>query len=275
MITLSGFADEISAELDEQLDILNAESIRYVEFRGVWNKNVLDLTDEQLQEIKQKMDKEGIRVSAIGSPIGKINITDPFDPHLEKFERAIHIAKFFNTRNIRIFSFFIKEDQKPEDFRDEVIRRMKLLVKRAEEADVLLLHENEKHIYGDNAERCRDLLESCSSANLRAVFDPANFVQCGVRPFEEAYPMLSAYIDYIHIKDAKSADGSVTVAGLGDGQIPELLRALKERNYSGFLSLEPHLQAAGSFAGFSGPGLFKEASDGLKRLLADLNWKWQ
>lgn len=274
MIALSGFADEISTELEEQLEVLNAESIRHVEFRGVWNKNVLDLTDEELQQVKQKLEQEGVQISAIGSPIGKIRITDPFEPHLEKCDRAIHTAKLFNTRNLRIFSFFIDEGQDPAAYREEVIRRMRLLVKRAEEADVLLLHENEKHIYGDNAERCLDLLQSCSSPNLRAVFDPANFVQCGVKPFAEAYPMLAPYIDYVHIKDAKFADGSVTVAGQGDGQIPELLVTLKEKGYTGFLSLEPHLQAAGSFAGFSGPALFKEASAGLKQLLADLNWKW-
>lgn len=275
MITLSGFADEISSELEEQIQVMEEESIRHIEFRGVWGKNVLDLTDEELEKVKQALEDKQMRLSAVGSPIGKIKITDPFEPHLEKFERAIHAAKFFNTPNIRIFSFYLKEGEDPVKYRDEVIRRMKELVRRAEEAGVTLLHENEKHIYGDNAERCLDLLESCSSPNFRAIFDPANFVQCGVKPFAEAYPLLASYVDYIHIKDAKFADNSVTVAGLGDGQIPELLEELKSKGYAGFLSLEPHLKAAGHMAGFSGPALFMEATTGLKKLLAGLDWQWQ
>lgn len=274
MITLTGFADEISADLKEQLDCLQSEGIRYLEFRGVWNKNVLDLTDEELAQVKEMLDERGVQISAIGSPIGKIKITDPFEPHIEKFHRAVQAAKYFGTRYIRIFSFFIPENEDPSVYRDEVMRRLKELVKIAEEADVILLHENEKEIYGDNTERCLDILTTCSSSHLLAAFDPANFVQCGVKPFDQAYGPLRPHVEYVHIKDALFADGSVTVAGQGDGQVPEVLAALKESGYTGFMSLEPHLQAAGTFQGFSGPDLFKEATGGLKKLLSDLNWSW-
>ncbi|GIP31458.1 sugar phosphate isomerase/epimerase [Paenibacillus sp. J2TS4] len=274
MITLTGFADEISAEFKEQLDCLESEGIRYLEFRGVWNKNVLDLTDEEIAQVKEMLEERGIKISAIGSPIGKIKITDPFEPHVEKFHRALQLAKYFDTRYIRIFSFFMPENEKPEVYRDEVMRRMKELVRLAEEADIILLHENEKEIYGDNTERCLDILTTCRSSHLRAAFDPANFVQCGVKPFDDAYFPLKPHIEYVHIKDALFADGSVTVAGQGDGQVPQVLADLQASNYAGFMSLEPHLQAAGTFQGFSGPALFKEATSGLKKLLSDLNWEW-
>lgn len=274
MITLTGFADEISADLNEQLDCLSSESIRYLEFRGVWNKNVLDLTDEELERFRQTLEQRGVKVSSIGSPIGKIPITDPFEPHLAKFHRAIEIAKRLGARYIRIFSFFIPQGEDPAAHREEVMARMQQLVRAAEREDVILLHENEKEIYGDNAERCLDLLTTCRSSHLRAAFDPANFVQCGVKPYKEAYPLLKEHIEYVHIKDARFADGSVTVAGQGDGEVRELLAAWKASGYAGFMSLEPHLSAAGTFRGFSGPALFKEATRGLKQLLDELHWEW-
>jgi sugar phosphate isomerase/epimerase len=158
----------------------------------------------------------------------------------------------------------------PSKYRDEVISRMKTLVKKAEEEGVVLLHENEKDIYGDTAERCLDILETCQSHNLRAALDPANFVQCGVKPYTEAFPLLKKHIEYVHIKDALFEGGKVVSAGEGDGEVRKVLRELKEKGYQGFMSLEPHLENAGTFSGFSGPDLFRVASRALKNILAEI-----
>lgn len=270
MVTLTGFADEISSDLKVQLDVLEAEGLHYLEFRGVWEKNVLELNEHELNRVKTEIGKRSISVSSIGSPIGKVSITDDFEFHLVDFEQAIQAAKFFDTRYIRIFSFFIPKGDDPSIYREEVLRRMNVLVKRAEAADIVLLHENEKDIYGDTAERCLDILESCHSTHLRAVFDPANFVQCGVQPFSHAYPLLKDYVEYIHIKDALFEGGKVVPAGQGDGEVGAVLTVLKNRGYNGFMSLEPHLAAAGTFSGFSGPDLFKVATRALKSLLDGL-----
>lgn len=270
MVTLTAFADEISSDFFEQLRVLESEKIKHIEFRGAWGKNVLELSDKELDGIQEAMEGGGFRISAIGSPIGKIGITDDFARHLEQFERAIEVAKRFDTPFIRVFSFFIPTGDDPASYRNEVIRRMKTLVRRAEEADVILLHENEKEIYGDTANRCFDLFETCRSAHFRCAFDPANFVQCGVKPYSEAYPLLDNYIDYVHIKDALFSNGGVVPAGEGDGEVKQVLSSLRDKGYEGFLSLEPHLSAAGKFSGFSGPGLFRIASEALKKLLADI-----
>ncbi|WP_188696122.1 sugar phosphate isomerase/epimerase family protein [Pullulanibacillus camelliae] len=275
MVTLTAFADEISADFDLQLDTLEQEGIKHIEFRGAWDKGVLQLDDEALDHIEQKMAERGFKISSIGSPIGKIKITDDFKAHLSDFERAIAVAKKFKAPFIRIFSFFIPEGEQPEAYRDEVMQRMQVLVTRAEEAGITLLHENEKHIYGDTAERCLELLETCHSSRFRCAFDPANFVQCGVKPFAEAFPLLSPYIDYLHIKDARFADQSVTPAGEGDGDVKAVLQAMKDKGYSGFQSLEPHLAQAGPYSGFTGPKLFKVAADALKKLLKDIGEDWQ
>src|SRR5215217_2603013 len=107
MWTLSAFADEISPDLDVQLATLAAEEIGHIEFRGVWNKNVLDLSDAEIAMVKAALAERGVRVSSIGSPIGKINITDDFAPHLERFRRALKVAAMLDAPFPRIFSFFI------------------------------------------------------------------------------------------------------------------------------------------------------------------------
>src|SRR5262245_18127547 len=107
MWTLSAFADEISPELEVQLETLAAEQIRYVEFRGVWGKNVLDLSDAELDRVKAAMAERGVKVSSIGSPIGKIPIDEDFVAHLERFQRALHVARVMEAPFVRIFSFFM------------------------------------------------------------------------------------------------------------------------------------------------------------------------
>lgn len=269
MFTLSGFADEISPELDVQLDVLEKLEIHYLEFRGVWGKNVLDLTDEEAQRVKDALDARSIGVSAIGSPIGKIQIDDPFEPHLEQFRRALELAEFFDSRYIRMFSFFVPEGQ-ADDYRDPVMERLRALLAEAEGHPVVLLHENERHIYGDIPRRCRDIHETLDSPQLRMTFDPANFVMVGVRPFTEGYELLKNYIDYLHIKDGLMQEQQVVPAGQGDGEIQPLIEALQARGYKGFASLEPHLARAGQFTGFSGPDLFEAAVNAFRDLLNQL-----
>ncbi len=266
MFTLSGFADEISDRLDTQLEVLSRLGVRYLELRGVWGKNVLELDDVELARVKTGLDDAGIRVSAIGSPIGKINIDAPMEPHLDAFARALRAAEFLDCPNIRIFSFFVPEGE-ADQHRDEVLRRLELLLKAASGRPVTLLHENERHIYGDIPRRCHDLLAYFDSPQLRFTFDPANFVMCGVRPFDEGYALLADYIAYLHIKDGLLAERRVVPAGEGDGQLVELISALKARGYDGYASLEPHLANAGTFSGFSGPELFEVAAKAFRRVL--------
>lgn len=264
---LTGFADEISDDPLEQLEVLRSEGIRYLELRGMWGINILKLAPRQTEHIKELLDAHGVLVSSIGSPIGKIDITDPFEPHMEEFHRAVALAKQMNAPYIRIFSFRIPQGDDPAMYREEVIRRMEALCGVAEKERIVLLHENEKHIYGDTGERCLDIMRTCNSPYLRCAFDPAIFVQCGVRPMSEAYPLLEPYVEYIHIKDARMGSGQVVPAGEGDGELHRLITALRDRSYSGFLSLEPHLLPQGPWAGYSKPQLFTIASLALQRLL--------
>ena len=275
MWTLSGFADEISPDLEEQCSVLERLGIRHIEFRGAWGSNILDLDDSQLDEAARILDQHGIRFSSVGSPIGKIGIHDDFEAHQERFGRALEVAKRFNSPYIRLFSFFIPKGEDPASHRDEVLRRMGALVEQAGGHDVVLLHENEKDIYGDIPSRCLDIAESIGSPQLRLIWDAANYVQCGVTPFTEGYEMLRPHLQYVHVKDAKAADGSVTPAGEGDGQLPETLRALWDSGFDGFFSMEPHLAHAGASGGFSGAELFAKATNAFTGLLKAENIEFQ
>lgn len=254
-IQLSGFADEIDESFDRQMAVIPALSMKYIEIRGVDGKNIADLTDDELQAVREKLDRAGVSVSSIGSPIGKIDISDDFAPHLEKFRRVMKAAKLLGTRYIRMFSFFMPKGEDPAAYRDEVLYRLKVMISEAEKEDLILLHENEKGIYGDTALRCADLMKELYGEHFKAVFDFANFIQCGVDP-RDAYELMRPYVVYIHIKDALKADGSVVPPGMGDGSLPLLLGKFKESGYKGFLSLEPHLT---NFTGLG--GLEKEAQE--------------
>ncbi len=266
MFTLSGFADEISPNLHEQIMTLKSLDIRFLELRGVWGKNVLALSDEEVEQLKLSLAQNAIQISAIGSPIGKIDITDPMEPHLQSFERALKLAQLLQTPYIRIFSFYVPAGEAAR-YRSEVMARLSALLDMAKDYPVTLLHENESRIYGDIPQRCRDIHETLDSPQLRATFDPANFVMNDIRPFSEAYPLLEDWIAYLHIKDGTMSEHRVVPAGQGDGQIPEIVRALNARGYNGFASLEPHLANAGAFSGFSGPDLFAVAVNAFRSVL--------
>lgn len=259
MWTLSGFCDEISPDPREQCEVAGGLGLKYVELRSAWNVNLLDLDDGQLSTLQTLLDEFDLRVSSLGSPIGKIGIEEDFDPHLERMRHAADVARRLGAPYVRIFSFFIRDGDDPDAHREEVLRRMRALTEVAGEHDLVLLHENEKEIYGDIPRRCLDLVTAVDSPHLRLAWDAANFVQVGVRPFTEGYAALRPYLDYMQIKDARLDDASVVVAGAGDGEVVETIRALRDDGFDGFFSLEPHLADYSATGGFSGAELWTSA----------------
>jgi sugar phosphate isomerase/epimerase len=286
--TISAFADEISTEVNEQIRVLTQNGISHIEVRGLDGKNVSELTLEEVKEYKKKFDAAGISVSSIGSPIGKININDPFEQHLELFKHVLNIAEVFESPFIRMFSFFIDETENYDDYEKQVIERWQQFLEVAKNfPKITLLHENEKEIYGDTPERCLNLLNKLNSSQLKAAFDPANFVQCDVEVYPKAFEMLKDHIVYMHIKDAKYSDHEVTPAGHGDGKIYTVLNNLSENNFKGFASLEPHLTMFDGFAELENKNvsglkeddnirLFNVAAHALKKIIVDdMKQEWK
>jgi len=271
MLKLSAFADEISPSIDEQIRVCRENNIYHIELRGVSGKNVLDMDDALVQEVSRKLQANGMGLSAIGSPIGKVRITDPFEPHMERFKKAVKLAEIFGAPFIRIFSFYPPKDgELMLSRRDEVMRRMEAMVEYVENRDVVLVHENESHIYGEMGKENLDLMRTVNSPKLRNAFDFANFVVAGQNPMN-CWNLLREYTVHIHVKDALFDGGKIVPAGQGDGSVGRIIEDAWKNGYRGFLTIEPHLAHAGQFAGFSGPQLFKVAVDALKKLCAQHN----
>nr|WP_294489887.1 sugar phosphate isomerase/epimerase family protein [uncultured Anaerosporobacter sp.] len=246
-VKLTGFADEIAQELTKQVESLKGLEMLYVEMRGVDGNNLIYHTDEKVKEIKKVLDDNDIRISALGSPLGKIGIADDFEPHFEDFKRAIEIGHMMECPNIRLFSFYLPKENNPTLYESAVIERIGRFVDYATANGAVLFHENEKGIYGEKAMECKKLMDVFYGEHFKVIFDFANFVQCQEDTLE-AYKLLKNYIAYIHVKDVKKIDGSVVPAGYGDGNVAVILKDLFESGFDGFLSLEPHLF---NFEGFT------------------------
>ncbi|MBE6695729.1 MAG: hypothetical protein E7587_04670 [Ruminococcaceae bacterium] len=242
----SAFADEAGASIDEQIAALKRNNISYIEPRGIDGQCVIFKTDDELKEIRRKLDENKIKVSSIGSPIGKYNITDDFDTHLVDFRKAINAAKILGTKNIRMFSFFVPEGETAK-YRDEVIRRLSVMLEEAEKEGITLCHENEAKIYGQNVAEVKDLLEALPS--LKGIFDPANYLLTNNSPVAGIDATLP-HLEYMHIKDALEYEKMIVPAGEGEGLIGEAI--VKANDYfedkTILLTLEPHLAR---FVGYS------------------------
>ena len=275
--TLSAFGDEIDHDLALQLSTLRDLRVGGLELRGAWGTNVLKLSDAQVSDARKLCDEYGIKISCLGSPVGKSPILDPIEKEAANLKRLFEIGRALDTRRIRIFSFYPPDTGAQrganagyDAYVEQAAERLDRLTELAAQADFVLLLENEKDIVTDIPERCHAVLRAINSPNLRFAWDPANFVQVGVDgPMTRGWELLKPYIGYIHIKDAMLADGRVRPAGEGDGQVKELLIALKDMSYRGVLALEPHLKIAGHSSGFSGVEGMTIAVNALRKLMAD------
>lgn len=280
MITISAFADEISPDPQMQIDVLKSCGVRNIEFRSIHGTNVLALSDAQVRDFKVLLDKNGFGLSAIGSPIGKIRIDEPFEPHLDKFRRAVELAKLFNTPNIRVFSYYPPEkfDGNWAPYRDEVLRRMTATCEVAAKSGVRLVHENEHRIYGDAPDRVIDLLSTLRKRFgpevVGAAYDAANFVFCGYDPWE-GWLKSRDWVVHLHIKDWKAGEQHGSIAGEGQGRIPESMADAVKRGYSGFATMEPHLLGGGPTGGQTGPELFPKAVAAFKKILEKIGTAYQ
>jgi len=273
MAKLSAFADEVTEGFLDQVKYLESRRVHYIEPRFINKKNIMDLSKGELKDARTIIQDHGLKVSAIGSPIGKVKLDEPFEPHLDKFKHAVDLAVLFETPYIRMFSYYAPEGRNIDDYREQVMERMAAKVEVLADVDVTMVHENEAHIYGHTAENCVDLIETINSPKLRLVYDPANFVwgEKITNNIEVCWPVMKPYVVHIHIKDWKVGARDVgSIPGEGDGQIKELLAELAVMNYEGCLTMEPHLQLGGQFGGSTGPKLFTKAIDAVRELAAEV-----
>ena len=277
MVKFSAFADEVTEDLAGQLAFLRSQHIQNIEIRFLNNKNIMDLGKDELIKAKSMLGDNGISISAIGSPIGKIKLDDPFEVHLDKFKHAVELADFFDAPFIRLFSYYAPDGKNIDDFREEVVRRMSIKAEVVRGSDIVLVHENESHIYGHTAKNCLDIVQSINSPNLKLVYDPANFVWGSdiINNMDQCWPIMEPFVVHIHIKDWKLGSTKVgCIPGEGDAQIRELLKKLLGINYKGFLTIEPHLESGGQFGGTTDLASFKKAIEASRSLCDEIGLEY-
>lgn len=244
------FADEASKELPGQIGAMLRNQLCGLEIRGVDGENVSKITVEKAKQVRSLMDDNGLRVWSVGSPIGKIKITDDFAAHLDVFRHTLEIANILGAENLRLFSFYMPKGEDPVIYRQQVLDQMGQFLLVGKDSGVNLCHENEKGIYGDIADRCLELHQALPE--LKGIFDPANFVQCGEDTLR-AWDLLGNYIHYLHIKDALK-DGSVVPAGKGEGNVAAIIKQYFAKGGTA-MTLEPHLKV------FDGLKALEESGD--------------
>ena len=245
----SAFADEIDACFDKQLEALQTLGIPYLELRGVDGKSFSVLNDDEVKTVGAKLKNAGIRLSALGSPIGKIDVTGDFEAHKKLFSRIMDIGEALDCSRIRMFSFYPGPLDRPA-FEKQVFEWIEELLCMAEVRGFTLCHENEKDIYGCSPEEELALL-SHFGGRLKAVLDPGNFAFCKLDA-SKGYPLLKDYISYFHIKDADE-DGTIVPPGKGVAHLRETLQSVANdrRGQTVLLTMEPHLMVFDGLASLS------------------------
>lgn len=279
---LSAFADEAGSSLADQIAALKRNEISYIEPRNINGKPILTLTDDELKEVKSELDKNGIRVNSLGSPIGKYPINEDFEIHLKDFMRALEVCKLLGTDKMRMFSFFVEQSELAHS-RNEVIRRLTIMTEIAKEHGILLCHENESAIYGQNPEEMRDIMTSVPG--IYGIFDPANY-RMNNQDVIDGINATLINLAYLHIKDAIYSSQLIVPAGDGEGKIAEILDIVNSAtDKTVYLTLEPHLFLFDAYKGIDKHELkvkytfnnnsesFDFAANALKKLLSDNGYR--
>ena len=279
---LSAFADEAGSSLSEQIQGLLDNGIGYIEPRNINGKGLLSYTPDELKEIKAELDKNGIKVNSLGSPIGKYPIDKPFEDHLVDFEKALDACEILETKNMRVFSFYVEQDKLSEN-REEVLRRLRELVKIANSRGVRLCHENESKIYGQMPGEVLDILTNVDG--LYGVFDAANY-RMNDGDIDKGIEATLVRLGYMHIKDAIFEQQMIVPAGEGEGKVGEVIEKInKATDEVIYLTLEPHLhifdaykdidehELKGKYVFKTNREAFDFAATTLKNLLTSLGYK--
>lgn len=310
-VILTGFADEgpVSKRAEAQLAMvrgcgLSHYSPRFVDC-GNGVKNLMALTDEECQTLKDLHAEYDVTPSSIGSPIGKVKLLDvddgthnafiPFDEYLAgDVAHAIELTTYFGAKLIRGFSFYPPKTDDPFQHVAQAGEQLRAIAEACAKANVYFGLEVEANLVGRNGELEMALYEAVGHDHLFLIFDGANICCQGYDSdavFKQ-YEAMKDGVGWMHVKDYQRADGEgfkdyvdeammlrFVPCDRGDSayyriladfkhRLPSLIAEHEARGIPGvFLDLEPHLKGGGQFGGFSGPDGFGVALRALCRVL--------
>ena len=310
-VILTGFADEAANQktAHQQFSAFAALGLQYYTIRfidlGQGVKNVMQLTKPEITRLRRLHDEYGLRVSSLGSPIGKVKLLDvddgthnpfiPFSKYLDKqVRRAVGLANTLETKLIRGFSFYHPRGTDPADHLSQVVDQLGQIAEICDRSDLTFGLEVEANLVGQSGQLLAEIHRQVNHPALNLIFDAGNIVTqgCSAEEVFQQYVLMKRGMGWMHIKDYRHPQSvkrtehvdedslkHFVPADLGDSGhemilrdfregIPKLARKLKRRGVPGvFLDLEPHVKGGGQFGGFSGPDGLGVALRGLCRLL--------
>jgi len=246
---LTGFADEVSQDLEKQIQVTKELEWNAIEARSVWGTNIHDISEKDFERVRRVLDDAEVRVNCFGSTIANWSkrVSDPFDISIAEVERAIPRMHALETKLIRIMSYArcLGEEQNKE----ERFRRLREICGRFIDAGITPVHENCMNYGGMSWCHSLELIDNVPGMKL--VFDTGNPVISEdyskmtreTQDPVEFFKQVKKHIAYIHIKDARLENGaeSFLYPGDGDACIPQILQMLYDSNYQGGISIEPHM----------------------------------
>lgn len=289
---LTGFADEAAAGIDGQIQALQTLGWKYIESRNIDGTNLTVVDDKKFDEVCEKLEAAKIRVNCFGSGIANWakKFSDSPESSYDEMKKAIPRMHRLGTKLIRIMSFalakpYLLGDKEAEK---EAIKRIKTLVKMAEDGGVICVHENCTGWASQSYEHTLRMMDKIKSKSLKLVFDTGNPV-CdkdirGTEPYPfqdslEFYKNVREHIAYVHIKDGKIINGNMkfTFPGEGDGHVKEIVKDLKTRGYDGGFSMEPHMEVLAHDPSVQAKEKarmdnFVEYGRRMEKILSDIGW---
>ncbi len=243
----AGFADEVSGDIDRQVQAIQALGWHGIELRLVGKGLHVDDADEAtFARIAEALEAAGIRVVAYGSQIANWSrrISGDLALDVAELRRLIPRMRRTGTEIVRVMSY-PNDGWSEREWKAEVLRRFRELVRIAEDGRVVLAHENCDGWAGQGPRQTLDLLDAIASPALKLIYDTGNPVAHGQDPWAY-YLAVREQVVHVHIKDyvrdaAAPGGYRATLPGEGAGQIREIVTDLKRRGYGGWYSIEPHI----------------------------------
>lgn len=254
---LSAFTDEAGDSCEAQIKAAQENGLPRLDLRAMDGFNCTVMPIEHAKSVAEKLKTANLEVGMFGSPLGKIDISDSMKIDLEKLEHLAELSPILNCRDVRIFSYYNKENRPHEFWQMESLSRLSLLQKRAKELGLVLYHENERHIYGDLCADVQEIAKLRDGKSFKLIFDFDNYNQSGEDVWQN-WQQLSEVTDAIHLKDSTATHEHVP-AGQGNGRIREILSDALAKGWSGPVIVEPHLSHSGAVAATGPSGVANQA----------------
>jgi L-ribulose-5-phosphate 3-epimerase len=261
---ISVINDEISQDFERACSVASGFGMKWIELRGMWNKNVLDLDAHEISESQRLLKKYHLRVTDIASPLFKVDWPgapkskfspkqDQFNAHFgfdqqdEVLEKSIELAKAFGTDRVRCFDFWRLDDPKPH--RAEINERLREAAEKVRKSEVILVLENEPACNTGTGKEAAEVTRAIPLPSFMLNWDPGNAAALGETPYPNGYELLpKSRIGHCHCKDAVRIGEKYEWAAVGKGLIDWVgqFKAFKKDGYHFAVSLETHWRGAGS-----------------------------